>query len=167
MLALKINDIKEFMNKLLIKDTFDNFEVIESTITTFSTFSINGKYQKDFFDNDIQKVLEENHCNYAPWKDIKPFCFSIIRGKRTPLQFKLIFQLPFKQIIQLIQESNCMISPELIGGLFLNIQFKNNVLYCTTGISFQTFIPDNTLKQLWDSYIIKFLKANEILFEEL
>ena len=106
MLALKINDIKEFMNKLLIKDTFDNFEVIESTITTFSTFSINGKYQKDFFDNDIQKVLEENHCNYAPWKDIKPFCFSIIRGKRTPLQFKLIFQLPFKQIIQLIQESN-------------------------------------------------------------
>lgn len=167
MLALKINDIKEFMNKLLLKEVFDSFEMIESTITTYSTFSIDGRYHKDFFDNDLQKSLEEAHCHYASWKDIRPYCFSIIRGKRTPLQFKFIFQLPFKQIFSLLQEHHCPVSPELIGGLFINIQFKNNELYCTTGLSFQTFVPDQTLKLIWDSYVMDFLRKNEILFENL
>ena len=167
MLALKIIDIKDFMNKLLIKETFDSFEVIESSITTFNTFSINGRYQKDFFDSDVQNSLEENHCHYAPWKELRPYCFSIIRGKRTPLQFKLIFPLPYTQICTLLQEQHSAISPEIIGGLFLNIQFKNHELHCTTGISFQTFIPDSSLKIIWDSYILDFFRNNQILFEEL
>lgn len=167
MLALKIIDIKEFMNKLLIRETFDNFEIIESTITTFNTFTINGRYQKDFFDNDMQKAFEDSKKYYSDWKDLKSYCFSIIRGKRTPLYFKLIFQLPHKDICTLLQNHNSPINPEIIGGLFLNIQFKNKELYCTTGTSFQTFVPDTSIKQIWDSYIIDFFRHNQIPFEEL
>lgn len=167
MLALKIIDIKEFMNKLLIRETFDHLEVIESTITTFSTFSINGRYQKDFFDNDVQKSLEESHRNYVTWKEIRSYCLSIIRGKRTPLHFKLIFQLPYTDVCTLLKQSNSTMNPEIIGGLFLNIQFKNKELYCTTGTSFQTFVPDTSLKQIWDSYVVDFFRHNQIPFEEL
>ena len=52
MLALKINDVKSFMNQLLIGDTFDSFSLVEASITTFSNFTIDGKIHKDFFDTD-------------------------------------------------------------------------------------------------------------------
>ena len=52
MLAIKINDIKTFMNQLLIGDTFDAFPMAEASIAAFSTFSIDGRINKDFFDTD-------------------------------------------------------------------------------------------------------------------
>ena len=42
MLALKINDVKGFMNRLLIGETFDQFPMAEASVTTFNTFSIDG-----------------------------------------------------------------------------------------------------------------------------
>lgn len=48
MLALKINDVKSFMNQLLIGDTFDSFSLVEASITTFSNFTIDGKIHKIF-----------------------------------------------------------------------------------------------------------------------
>lgn len=167
MLALKIIDIKDFMNKLLIQDTFDQFEMIESSITTFNTFSIDGKLHTDFFDSDYQNSLKEANCNYSLWKDLKPYCFSIIRGKRTPVQFKFIFQLPSRQTAAFLFQQNCSISPDSVGGLFLNIHYKNKELYCTTGIGFRTFVADSSVKIIWDSYVSSFLRKHNIAFEQL
>lgn len=167
MLAIKILDIKDFMNKLLLGDLFDFFETVEVSITTFNTFSIEGNYHGDFFDTEKSSALKETHCNYSSWKELKSYCYSIIRGKRTPLQFKIIFQLPYKQLLTLFERNHCPVSPELMGGLFFNIQYKNKELHCTTGISFKSFMPDSTVKQLWDSYIADFLKHSGISFELL
>ena len=35
MLVLKINDVKNFMNQLLIGQTFDDFSLLYASITTF------------------------------------------------------------------------------------------------------------------------------------
>ena len=40
MLALKITDVKDFMNKLLIGEVFDRFSLVEASVTTFNTFTI-------------------------------------------------------------------------------------------------------------------------------
>lgn len=48
MLALKINDVKGFMNRLLIGETFDQFPMAEASVTTFNTFSIDGLINKEF-----------------------------------------------------------------------------------------------------------------------
>ena len=48
MLALKITDVKDFMNKLLIGEVFDRFSLVEASVTTFNTFTINGKLHYDF-----------------------------------------------------------------------------------------------------------------------
>lgn len=167
MLSIRILDVKDFMNKLLIGDTFDFFETLNLSITTFNTFSIDGKYHSDFFDTEKRDSLKEIHCNYSSWNDLKSYAYSIIRGKRTPLQFKIIFQLPYQKILFLLEQNHCHISSELIGGLFFNLQYKNKELYCTTGISFQSFVPDHTVKQLWDSYVMDFLKSSGIIFELL
>ena len=52
MLALTISDVKDFMNKLLIGEVFDNFSLVEASVTTFNTFTIDGHLQQDFFDTD-------------------------------------------------------------------------------------------------------------------
>ena len=61
MLALKINDVKGFMNRLLIGETFDQFPMAEASVTTFNTFSIDGLINKEFFDTDTQDILTQDH----------------------------------------------------------------------------------------------------------
>ena len=58
MLALKITDVKDFMNKLLIGEVFDRFSLVEASVTTFNTFTINGKLHYDFSDNMIYSCSE-------------------------------------------------------------------------------------------------------------
>ena len=68
MILLSISEVKEFMSKLLLSDTFDSFLFIEGEIVTFNTFSINGYLQKDFFDKDM--IPERN---YSLWKELREY----------------------------------------------------------------------------------------------
>ena len=58
MLALKITDIRDFTNKLFIGEVFDKFCLSEATVTTFNTFTIDGRLQKDF----LKKVAACPEC---------------------------------------------------------------------------------------------------------
>lgn len=165
MLALKIIDIKDFMNQLLIGTTFDQFQMVEASITTFNTFSIEGTLRRDFFDSDTCDILDQNHRDYSLWKEVKPYCFSVIRGKRTPLSFKIIFQLTGRQTLSVFRNTGSSFSPELIKGLFLNLQYRNKELFCTTGVSLRTFLPDKTPEQIWDASVLNFFKSHGILYE--
>ena len=74
MLAIKINDIKTFMNQLLIGDTFDAFPMAEASIAAFSTFSIDGRINKDFFDTDTQDIPYPERGDLFPVERHKTFC---------------------------------------------------------------------------------------------
>ena len=87
---------KSCMAHLLLKDTFDDFSFIEGQITTFNTFQIDGYLQKDFFDETPEQT-------YSHWKDVRDFCFSIIRGKRTPLSFKIVLALNESKYSEFLQ----------------------------------------------------------------
>lgn len=167
MLALKIIDIKEFMNQLLLGSTFDQFELVQADITTFNTFSIDGKIRRDFYDSDTCDILDQNRISNSSWKETKPYCYSVIRGKRTPLYFKIIFQLPFRQIQNVFKNQTGSFSADLISGMFLNLQYKNKELLCTTGISLKSFIPDKTPEHQWDTMVLKFFRRHSIVYEQL
>ena len=96
MLVLKINDVKNFMNQLLIGQTFDDFSLVEASITTFCSFTIDGKLHRDFFDSD-SKQLADQSAPYCPWKELKSYCYSIIRGKLPPLHVCWLSHLMFFQ----------------------------------------------------------------------
>ena len=49
MIALKIAEVKDFMNKLLCQDVFDHFLIQEAVITTNVSCHIDGTLQKDFY----------------------------------------------------------------------------------------------------------------------
>lgn len=167
MLALKITDIKTFMNQLLIGDTFDSFSLVEASITTFSNFTIDGQLHTDFFDTDTAKNMHFTDSPYCPWKELKSYCFSIIRGKLLPIQFRIVFQLSPSQYSVLFPELCFQISSNQIRGFNLNIQYKNNELLCTTGISADTFLLDKQPEFTWDSAILKFFQKRQLDFDRL
>ena len=164
MLALKINTTKTFMHKLLIGDAFHVFSLVEASITTFNQFHIDGKLHMDFFDTDTELQLSADKIIYSSWGDVKAYCYSIIRGKLPPLQFKFIMRLSPSQINILPANNIFSFSDSELSDLFLNIQFKNNELLCTTGIFSQVFTLDKTSETTWDNAVLDFFRYHQIDF---
>ena len=160
MILLSISEVKEFMSKLLLSDTFDSFLFIEGAIVTFNTFSINGYLQKDFFDKDM--IPERN---YSLWKELREYCFSLIRGKRTPLRFKFVFGLSEPNIEKLLRQQGLSFTPQDVQGLYLNISYDGHSLRCVTGTSMNLFTLDKSLEEAWDNMVQKFFVQKEISFE--
>ena len=167
MLALKINDVKSFMNQLLIGGTFDSFPMTEASVTTYNTFSIDGWINRDFFDTDTQDILARNNIVYSSWKEIKPFCRSIIRGKLLPLHLKIIFQFMPEQVASVLHKEIYTEADASIRGFFLNIQYKNQTLLCTTGVSMQSFTMDKSQERLWDETVLDFFRQLNVGCEQL
>lgn len=160
MIALKLTNRKLFMKHLLLAETFDHFLFIEGEITTFSKFSIDGYLQKSFFEDTEQPNVE-----FSFWKQIRDYCFSIIKGKQTPLNFKFIFSLSPENTARLITQNQLDFHPEDVQGLYLNIRFDGTDLLCITGTSLKTFSMDRSLEQAWDKMVQKFFIQKDIAFE--
>ena len=52
MIALSIVEIRDFMNKLLCKETFDNFLLKEAVIQSSVTWSLDGTLVTGFFSKE-------------------------------------------------------------------------------------------------------------------
>ena len=161
MIAINIKNVKSFMSALLLSDMFDNFYFIEGEITTFNTFRIDGFIKKDFFEKD------EDLTEYSKWSSVREFCYSIIKGKRTPLDFKIIFGLSPKNIEKLITKNELPIDPLSVQGLYMNIKYDGTTLNIITGTSFKSFTMDKSLEAAFDKMVLKFFTLKEIDFEEL
>ncbi len=64
MVACKVIDIKGFMAKLLLKEIFDEFLVIEAEISTDIRFSIDGHIQEEFFTIEEREELPNERIAY-------------------------------------------------------------------------------------------------------
>lgn len=159
MIALQIKNIKNFMNSLLLQDTFDRFLVSEASITTFTTFSISGDLRKEFLDPTLLDQKEYQNRTQVTWKEIRSFCLSVIKGKRTPLSFKFVFQLPPEEVELLLARCDLPMQPEDVYGLFFNCQYQAEMLTLTTGSSLRVFTLDRSLDQAWDRMLTDFLES--------
>ena len=161
MIAFSLTNIKDFMSHLLLNETFDHFSFIEGEITTFNTFHIDGFIKKEFFDSNA--VLPE----YSYWKNVRNFCFFLIKGKRTPLAFQFVFSLAPKNIETLLLQNDHSVQADAVQALYLNIRYNGETLTCITGTSFKTFTMDKTLEHAWDEMTENFFKKKGIDFELL
>ena len=147
---------KSCMSHLLLRDTFDKFSFIEGEITTFNKFTLDGFLHKDFFD-------EKPARDYSYWREVRDFCFSLNKGKRTPLHFKIVLSLAPEHFGDFLDGHQIRtFSPEDITGLYLNFHYDGAVLQCITGISMRTFTMDKSLEKEWDAYVEGFFKRAEI-----
>lgn len=153
-----IIDTKKCTSELLLRNTFDTFSFIDGEITTFSKFHIDGFLHKDFYEEKPER-------DYGMWADYRNFCFSIIKGKRTPLNFKLVFALSEEHTSRIIKDYQLDFAPSNIQGLYLNFHYDGSRLTCTTGTSLKIFTLDKSLDHALDKWAENFFTEHEINWE--
>lgn len=164
MISLKIEDVKSFMALLLTNTLFDEFILKEMDIQTFTNFKISGQFHEEFFSQEeLEGRIEKSA---ALWSEIRGIAFSIIRGNKTPLSMKIVFQLPKEHVYRLVESLGGKLKIEDVGGLYINIRFEKNELYIITGTAIKTFTLDKTLEQEWDVWVRGFLKRQNISYSE-
>ncbi len=162
MIALELTEVKDCMSKLLMSETFDPFYFIEGEIATFNTFTLDGYLKKEFYEDGTAPERE-----YALWKDVREYCFALIKGKRTPLNFRFVMGLSDTNIEKLLFQQGLDFKPQDVRGLYLNLRFDGHKLQCITGTAMHTFTLDKSLDQAWDMMVQKFFTQKEIKYEVL
>lgn len=162
MTVIEITEIKSFMNKLFLEEAFDSFHVSEARFVTFSTFYIDGALKKDYYSKEELEVAQMENQRFSSWRQIRPFCLNLIRGKHTPLEFKIVFRLSPANVEKLISMSHLPLQPSDIDGLFLNLHYQAGALTCTTGTSLRIFTMDKSVDSVWDDMVKKFFVSTHL-----
>ena len=161
MVMFTIVEVKQFMAKLLTQNIFDDFILREMELSTFMNYSINGKLNESFFTGE--ELKERGPIQYALWSEVRNIAYAMIKGNKTPLSMKIVFQLPQDRTDILIGQSGGRIKPDEVGGLYMNVRFENNELHIITGTAIKTFTLDKTLEQEWDKEVARILKEQGIV----
>ncbi|MEY8353039.1 DUF5721 family protein [Lachnospiraceae bacterium 54-53] len=164
MIALKIEDIKPFTSRLFVGELFDRFLVKEASIATFNTFTIDGNIRPGYYSRE--EMEEEKIGGLSTWAMVKPFCFSLIRGKKLPGSFRIILQMPFDETERFLSTRRLTLNSDQVKGLYVNIRYEGDGLTCVTGTSVSVFTLDKALDEEWDQAFKGFLKQNQILYLE-
>lgn len=157
MKSIQVDEVKNFTARLFLKDDFNDFLLNEAVIRTYNTFTIDGHIQKDFYSAEEYEVLKEKEL--SSWSNMRDICFSLIKGNKTPLSFKIVFQLSSEKIKELLKENGNENQYDSIEGLYLNIKYENRSIQCISGTSLRSFTMDKSVENMWDNYIDKFLLA--------
>ena len=167
MIALKITIVKKFMGLLLASEAFDSFVIEEASISTYNTFLIDGHQNRDFYSTEEWEDREIRPYDFTAWKQIRPVCYSLIRGTRTPSAFRFVLHLIPDYVSSVLKKEETAITPQQIKALVLTVKYDGTALTLVTGTAFHTFIMDKTVDRLWDDAMKKFLDKREIEYEEL
>ena len=159
MTAYQIKDIKNFMNVFLAAELFDDFYLEQGTITMGVTYQMNGRIVEEFYTQEELELQDRCQSEFAAWKDLRPVCMQLIKGKKTPVSFQFTLHAPDN----LIQEMN----DSMIQAYLVNIKFEKGVLRCITGVSYSGFSMDKSAEQLWDQQFGKFLQKCQFQTEKL
>ena len=164
MLALELTNVKDFMNKLLKSETFDNFLLQEAVITSAASYVIDGHIHDGFFSSEEISELGLTGYRLLPFRFLRGNCFDLIKGKKTPSSFKFIFSLSPENLHNTIEAASGSFTTNDVNGIFFNIRYQNEQLLLTTGVSYNIFSTDKTLENSWDAMMRKFLVNNDISF---
>ena len=165
MKAFYIKDQKQFMNRLLKSELFDHFLLAEATIHGAISYNVDGHINQEFFEAEELAALTADGSEYLPFSHFRPICYVPIRGKHTPLYMKFVFLLSPANEKKTIASADTVFSAEDVGGMFLNLTFRDGQMILTTGVSYRSFTMDRSLDNAWDTLAARFLNNHGIDFD--
>ena len=165
MKAFYIKDQKQFMNRLLKSELFDHFLLAEATIHGAISYNVDGHINQEFFEAEELAALTADGSEYLPFSHFRPICYELIRGKHTPLYMKFVFLLSPANEKKTIASADTAFSAEAVGGMFLNLTFRDGQMILTTGVSYRSFTMDRSLDNAWDTLAARFLNNHGIDFD--
>ncbi len=131
MIAIEIENIKEFMSHLLVGTAFDTFHVETCEIVTFVCMTLDGKRHFDWYDTEERPEKTDGS---VTWKELKPIAYQMVKGNKTPERMKLDF---FHR-----KENGD------VGSL--RVEYSKDSLIVYTGYMQREFSMDKTAQQEWD-----------------
>ena len=166
MLAKMIDNQKQMMAALLTDSAFDAFELVSAKITTYCTFTIDGTYQARFFAGEDENAAAAgtSAARYAAWKQLRPNCLAMIRGRRAPLSFRIVMRVPDETAVSFLTEEGCLTDP--MPDFFLNLHFDGTALRATTGTAVASFSAGKAPEQAFDRYMLRFFDKLGISYSD-
>ncbi len=162
MLALTIDDKKLFTKSLFVDNLFDHFLCCKVSINKDVSYTIDGHYNMQFFDTDEQEYKKQQ--TYAAWTSLKPIVFQMIKGERLPLSFQIVLCVSKQSLVHILKSCESPLTIDQIEGLYVNINYKDDVLTLTTGSALTIFTPDRSLEMSFEDSVIKLIRKAGILF---
>ncbi len=153
------------MSKFLAGDAFDSFLLEQATISTYNTFTIDGRQNRDFYTLEEWEDQEIRPYEFTAWKKIRPVCFDLIKGKRTPTAFHFVMHLIPDYASSILQKGDTNVTAGQVKAFVLNVKYDGTALTLITGTAFHTFIMDKTPDELWDRAVRQFLANRQIDFQ--
>ena len=142
MIALRIESTKEFLKLLLEKDEFDSFLVGKCEVTTFVSFTTDGRRR---FDTRDEEDEGSEHSERVYWSELKPTVVEMIRSSSVPGTLELDF---FRYMNR------------DMGSL--RISFEDGAFTVTTGYMQKEFSLDKRGSESWDDECMQYLTRNGI-----
>jgi hypothetical protein len=168
MLALTLSSLKDATFHLFTQPTFDCFDVLTVTISSYITFSMDGHLNAAFFENSEDSEDSDAHepDKLCSWQRLRPICFSIIKGKQPPVSFQITLFLDRDKAVSLFSD-DLLSQNQDIDGFTLHLSYRNRTLTLSTGTVFARFSLDRDSERLWDQYILAWAKKQQLSFEEV
>lgn len=166
MIAFRIKNIKQFMAKLLAGDDFDAFLLEQAILSTYNTFTIDGRENRDFYSSEEWEDATIRPYEFSSWKKIRPICFDLIKGKHTPAAFHFVLHLAPDHTAAVLQTGDTTVTADQVKAFVLNIKYDGTALTLVTGCAFHTFLMDKTPDALWDRAVRQFLSNRQIDFDD-
>lgn len=170
-----IKNTAMFMTGLLSEKeaVFDRFLLNEAVIMMGNTYTVDGHINKDFYTEEEIEILKQQSADNGlifseemiRWGSVRNFCYECIRGKKTPLAFRIVFCLSPENTARFLSGLDTSVSPEQIGSLNVNIKYDGSTLSCTTAVSLKIFTMDKTLEHAWDEMFSRFLNVHGYEYE--
>lgn len=167
MLALQIEDVKEFMNQMLVGTMFDHFLLSEAVVNSRIQYTIDGTLDLSFFSEEEKISFIEEGISKIPFSYVKKMVFDMMKGTQTPISMKLVFQLSGKNLVSTLQSFGTHTNPDDISGMFINVSYQQDRLLITTGVGYSIFMKEKPLEHSWDLLVKKFLSKQKIAYLEL
>lgn len=162
MQTIEILDIKAFMQLLFQTQILDDYDFVSSNIKTDMTYQIDGHFNKDFFTEEELLSFSADTPFYMPWSHAKEKVFQLIKGKKTPLQLKLVLKYSDKALHTLLEQTHSTLTEQDLDGLFVNILFQDNALSVICGVSYKIFTMEKSLEQEFTDSIKQIFIDNKI-----
>ena len=160
MIAFKIVDVKDFMNKLLIGEVFDNFLLVSFEITNYAKITIDGVKNEAWYEDEVTG-------RYVSWKEVREKISSLLKGDRVPIGIKGVFRLSEENTDKTAAKLGIKDAAEKDYGLFFTLKFEKGEINIVTGVSVTDFLMSKQIGNLWNEDLLKFLKYYQIAVEML
>ncbi len=161
MLSLRLKSLKDATRQLFLDTAFDIFSLMEASFICGASFSVDGHRNPDFFEEP-----DSSADAFISWESLRPVCFQMIKGKRVPLSFCLVFTLSAAKAAEIFDEPVLSDNAD-IDRYLLILHYKNQQLTASTGTSFLRFSLDKSSEKLWDQKILNWMDDHRCAYEML